>query len=44
MLTAMKAFVEACKPSVLTTDNGVGFLNNSVQAYLKQQKIEHFNK
>ncbi|GMF66366.1 unnamed protein product [Phytophthora lilii] len=43
MLTAIKAFVKACKPSVLTTDNGTEFLNSTVQAYFKQQKIEHFN-
>jgi len=43
MVTAMKAFVKACRPSILTTDNGVEFLNDKVQAFFKQQKIEHFN-
>ncbi|POM73681.1 Chromodomain containing hypothetical protein [Phytophthora palmivora] len=41
-ITLKKAFIKACKQTVLTTNSGVEFLNNQVQASFKQQKIENF--
>lgn len=43
VLTALKAFVKKYKPRILTSDNGVEFMNRSGLDYLKQQEIEHYN-
>lgn len=39
----MKAFIKAHKVEIITSDNEKKFLNDSVQSYLKDKKIEHFN-
>lgn len=43
VLAGLKAFVRKHKVEILTTDNGVEFLNRLVQGYFKETGIEHFN-
>lgn len=43
VLKAIKAFEKQHKVRILTSDNGREFLNRSVQGYLKEENIEHYN-
>lgn len=43
VLKALKDFIKSHKVEIITSDNGKEFLNGSVQTFLKEKEIEHFN-
>lgn len=43
VLKVLEAFVKAHKVDIITSDNGKKFLNDSVQTYLQEKNIEHYN-
>lgn len=43
VLSELKKFVKLHKPEIITSDNGSEFINDKVEAFFKEQKIEHFN-
>jgi hypothetical protein len=43
VLEALRSFVKANKPSIITSDNGKEFMNKAVQRFFKDSSIEHYN-
>jgi hypothetical protein len=43
VLEALRSFVKANKPSIITSDNGKKFMNKAVQRFFKDSSIEHYN-
>jgi hypothetical protein len=43
VLSAIKALVKAHPISIITTDNGSEFMNETVQGFFKKKSISHFN-